>query len=591
MQCYKPFTYGYLLHNLDGGISVFKNIKLKNKIILLAMFIIVVFSGLIVFYIIPRVNDEIETRTVMKLQELVDLPYSEIQRQYDLSQKGEKTVEQAKKDALAVIKNFRYSKVEYFWVNDYDGMMQMHAAKPELDNTNVLDIKDPDGKYIFREFIDVVKKNGFGEVSYQWPKPGSDTPQPKVSFVKGFENWQWIVGTGIYVDDLKAIQQDIYSKVIPIAVLIIICSFILIGLIVIPLNKTLRNIILRSDQYKNLDFRESLDVHSKDEFGEISGAFNSIRDGLKHLLESMIKTSEDLDVESKSISRDMSHLESNVGHTLTSTSDISAIIEETSATTALVSETIDDIKVSVELVASKASEGAQKSIDVSVRAELMKEDAQQASHEANGIYQDVKHRLEIAIEKAKQVDKISTLLEGIMGITSQTNLLALNASIEAARAGDAGRGFAVVASEVGKLAAESAKSVNVIQETTTDIKTSVNELVKDSSELLAFIEVNVLKDYEKLIQIGDQYTEDAQVFSNIMSEFREASVKIMESMIAISASMQEVSKATSTQAESVEDILHLTHDVTEKTRRVYAIMQSNIELIAELDAMINRFKI
>lgn len=570
---------------------MFKNIKLKNKIILLAMFIIVVFSGLIVLYIIPRVNYEIESRTVMKLQELVDLPYSEIQRQYDLSQKGEKTVEQAKKDALAVIKNFRYSKTEYFWVNDYDGIMQMHAAKPQLDNTDVLDIKDPDGKYIFREFIDIVKKNGSGEVKYQWPKPGSDTPQPKVSFVKGFENWQWIVGTGIYVDDLKAIQKDIYSKVIPIAVLIIICSFILIALIVIPLNKTLRNIILKSDQYKNLDFRESLDVHSKDEFGEISGAFNSIRDGLKHLLESMIKTSEDLDVESKSISRDMSHLESNVGHTLNSTSDISAIIEETSATTALVSETIDDIKVSVELVASKASEGAQKSIDVSVRAELMKEDALQASSEANGIYRDVKQRLEVAIEKAKQVDKISTLLEGIMGITSQTNLLALNASIEAARAGDAGRGFAVVASEVGKLAAESAKSVNVIQETTTDIKTSVSELVKDSSELLSFIEGNVLKDYEKLIQIGDQYTEDAQVFSNIMAEFREASMKIMESMVAISASMQEVSKATSTQAESVEDILHLTHDVTEKTRRVYTIMQSNIELIAELDAMINRFKI
>lgn len=570
---------------------MFKNIKLRNKIVFLALFIILVFSSLIVFYIIPKVNKEIEARTIMKLEELVDLPYSEIQRQYDLSQKGEKTVEQAKKDALAVIENFRYSKVEYFWVNDYNGMMLMHAAKPELDNTNVLDIKDPDGKYIFREFIQIVKDSGSGEVKYQWPKPGSDTPQPKVSFVRGFENWNWIVGTGVYVDDLKAIQTDIYTKVVSVAIIIIICSIVLIALIVIPLNKTLRSIILRSDQYKNLDFRESLEVNSKDEFGEISGAFNSIREGLKHLLESMIKTSEDLDVESRNISKDMSHLESNVGHTLNSTSDISAIIEETSATTTLVSETIDDIKVSVDLVAQKASEGAQKSIDVSVRAELMKEDALSASNDANRIYADVKVRLESAIEKAKQVDKISTLLEGIMGITSQTNLLALNASIEAARAGEAGRGFAVVASEVGKLASESAKSVSVIQETTSEIKSSVSELVKDASELLSFIESNVLKDYNKLISIGDQYTEDAQIFSSIMSEFREASNKIMDSMGAISVSMQEVSKATSTQAESVEDILHLTHDVTEKTRRVYAIMQSNIELIAELDEMINRFKI
>lgn len=570
---------------------MFKNIKLRNKIIFLALFIILVFSALIVLYIMPKVNQEIEDRTIMKLQELVDLPYAEIERQYELSQNGEKSEAQAKKDALAVIKNFRYSEVEYFWVNDYDGVMQMHAAKPELDQTNVLDIKDPDGKFIFREFIEVVKSKGSGEVKYQWPKPGSDAPQPKVSFVRGFENWQWIIGTGVYVDDLAAIQRDIYTKVLSVALVIIVCSFILIALIVIPLNKTLRDIILRSDQYRNLDFRESLAVTSKDEFGEISGAFNSIREGLKHLLESMIKTSEDLDIEARSISKDMSHLESNVGHTLNSTSDISAIIEETSATTALVSERIDDIKSAVEGVAKKASEGAQKSIDVSVRAELMKEEAQTASQDANRIYGDVKHRLEAAIEKAKQVDKISTLLEGILGITSQTNLLALNASIEAARAGDAGRGFAVVASEVGKLAAESTKSVSVIQETTTDIKLSVGELVKDASELLSFIETSVLKDYDKLMMIGDQYTEDAQIFSSIMTEFREASSRIMESMSAISVSMQEVSQATSTQAESVEDILHLTHDVTEKTRKVYAIMQSNIELIAELDQMINRFKI
>lgn len=568
-----------------------KNIKLKNKIILLASFIILFFSGLIVFYIIPKVNTEIENRTVMKLKELVDLPLSEINRQYALSQSGEKTVEEAKKDALEIIKNFRYSEVEYFWINDYEGVMQMHAVKPALDQTNVLDLQDPDGKYIFRDFIEVVKAEGSGVVKYQWPKPGKDQPQPKISFVKGFKDWNWIVGTGVYVDDLKNVQNDIYLKVVAVAIVIIICSILLIALIVIPLNKTLRSIIERSDQYKSLDFRESIDVDSKDEFGDISRAFNSIRGGLKHLLESMIKTSEELEAESKTISNDMSHLEFNVGHTLNSTSDISAIIEETSATTAIVSETIDQIKGSVEVVYQKAAEGAQKSVDVSVRAEIMKEDAVIASKEANEIYKGVKNRLELAIEKAKQVDRISTLLDGIMGITSQTNLLALNASIEAARAGDAGRGFAVVASEVGKLASESAKSVEVIQGTTVDIKDSVTELIKDATEILDFIENNVLKDYDRLISIGDQYTEDAQVFSSIMTELSTVSNQITTSMASIALSMQEVSKATSLEAESVENILHLTHDVTEKTQKVYKIMQSNIELIAELDEMINQFRV
>jgi methyl-accepting chemotaxis protein len=568
-----------------------KNIKIRNKIVFLALFIIIVFTGMIAFYIIPTVSGIIEDRTIVKLQELVDLPYSEIERQYQLAQSGEKDLMTAQQDALDMIKNLRYSEVEYFWVNDLDGLMLMHPIADQLNNTNILDLQDTDGVFIFREMIDAVKSGGQGVIRYQWPKPGSEDPQPKISFVKGFDGWGWIVGTGVYVDDLDLIKRDIYGSVLVISFIIILASILLISIIVIPLNKTLKQIILKTNQYKTLDFRESIDIESKDELGQISNAFNQVSDGLKKLLNNMIKTSEELSADSDVIFRDMHNLEENTDTTLESTSDISAIIEETSAATQNVTETIDDIRESIEDVSTKANDGAVHANDISVRAKSLKVEAVASGEKAHEIFDDVKSRLEVAIENAKEVNKISSLLEGILSITSQTNLLALNASIEAARAGEAGKGFAVVANEVGKLADESSIMVEDIQKTVDYIKIAVNQLIKDSGDILNFMESNVLQDYEKLSSISDQYSSDADKFNEIMSEMNQISRELTHSIETITDTMHEIRSATEEEADGVERILHMTKEVTDKTKHVSEIVATNIQIIKDLDQLINQFKI
>lgn len=569
----------------------FKNVKLKNKIILLATFIILVFSALIAFYIIPTVNNIIETRTITKLTQLVDLPYMELQRQYELYQSGEKSEEEALEDALEAIRYFRYSEVEYFWVNTYDGLMLMHPIATQLDNTVVLELQDPDGKFFFKEMIDKVNDTGEGIVRYQWPKPGKDLPQPKISYVKGFEPWKIIVGTGVYVDDLVEIQRDIYSKVLIISSIIILVSLVLIFLIVVPLNKTLKTIITQTAEYRELNFTDAIGIKSKDELGEISNSFDKVSDSLKDLLEKMIVTSDELTNDANTIAEDIKILESSSDTTLESTTNISAIIEQTSAATETVTETIDEIKHAIAVVAEKATEGAEKAGDVSKRAVNLKSDAIASSDNAQQIYGDVKNRLETAIVKAKDVSKISSLLEGILNITSQTNLLALNASIEAARAGDAGRGFAVVATEVGKLAEESQVMVEDIQKTVNFVQSSVNELITDSSDILTFIESSVLKDYQKLNDIGDQYNDDATIFNNIMMELSAISEQLASSIESISHNMNEVKEATVDETAGVENILFMTKDITDKTRHVNEIVQSNIALIDELDSLIKKFKI
>jgi methyl-accepting chemotaxis protein len=568
-----------------------KNIKLRNKIIMLAGFIILVFTALITFYIIPTVNSIIETRTITKLTELTDLPYLEIERQYTLFSEGKKSEEEAITDALEIIRNFRYSETDYFWVNDYDGVMLMHPISSQLENTLVLDLQDPDGQYIFREMIDLVKSENQGIIRYQWPKPGKEEPQPKISYVRGFKPWQMIVGTGVYVDDLQAIQRDIYAKVLVISAIIILFSFILIVLIVIPLNKTLRVIIHHTNQYKDLNFTEEIGLKSKDELGEISIAFDTVSKSLRDLLEKLIHSSNELSRDSQTIADNVKILEEGTDSTLESTTNISAIIEETSAATHTVTDTIDEIKSAIAVVAEKASEGAEKATDVSQRAVELKKDAAVSTKDAQEIYSSVKTRLESAIENAKDVHKINSLLNDILNITSQTNLLALNASIEAARAGDAGRGFAVVANEVGKLAEESTNMVSGIQETVNFVQSSVNDLIRDSSEILSFIESNVLIDYEKLDRISDQYNEDASSFNNIMMELSAISEELSSSIESIAYNMNEVRDATVDESSGVENILTMTTDITQKAKHVNDIVNTNIKLIEDLDKLINQFKI
>jgi hypothetical protein len=102
----------------------------------------------------------------------------------------------------------RYEDDGYFWINDMSNIMVMHPIKPALEGTDLAGLKDPTGKFFFQEFIKVVKADGEGYVDYYWPKPGAEEPVLKYSHVEGFAPWGWIVGTGVYGDDLAALFRQ-----------------------------------------------------------------------------------------------------------------------------------------------------------------------------------------------------------------------------------------------------------------------------------------------------------------------------------------------------------------------------------------------
>ena len=163
----------------------------------------------IALFQLSELKSGLEDQKKVELRHLGEVALHIVSEEQAAAKRGEVSDEQAKTRAAARIGALRYGNEEYFWINDLEPRMIMHPMKPELDGKNIADIKDPDGKYLFVEFVEVVKRQGAGFVAYQWPKPGSAEPQPKLSYVVGFQPWNWVIGTGVYVDDL---QQQIWSN-------------------------------------------------------------------------------------------------------------------------------------------------------------------------------------------------------------------------------------------------------------------------------------------------------------------------------------------------------------------------------------------
>jgi len=184
--------------------------KLSTKIMLLGVVIICCFS-LVFVWLIPKIKNSLYEGKYQKTRHIVETAWGILDYYAKLSKTKVLTEEEAKKQAKEVIKNLRYDKDDYFWINDLEPRMVMHPFKKEMDGQNLADYKDPNGKKLFVAFVEVCKKSGEGFVDYMWPKPGASKPDPKISYVKLLPEWGWIVGSGIYIDDVdKEINKILY---------------------------------------------------------------------------------------------------------------------------------------------------------------------------------------------------------------------------------------------------------------------------------------------------------------------------------------------------------------------------------------------
>jgi len=196
-----PFGKRLSEFNKKEGIML-RKMKLSTKIILLGVAAVVAFA-IVLTWISFNIEGKIYREKEIATKHVVEIVYTLLEEYDARNQRGELTLEDAQRRAALRVKSLRYEEKEYFWLNDLEPKMIMHPYKPELDGKDLSDFKDPKGKHLFLEFVKVCQEQGQGFVDYLWPKPGKDQPVAKISYVRLFKPWGWVVGSGIYTDDVQ----------------------------------------------------------------------------------------------------------------------------------------------------------------------------------------------------------------------------------------------------------------------------------------------------------------------------------------------------------------------------------------------------
>lgn len=439
--------------------SGLRKLSIRTRLMLMVVVFTVGVAGLTWITAVKQ-ESSIMTERQNATRSVVEVALGVVQYFGGLQDSGQMTQDQAQKAAMDAVRELRYSGQEYFWINDMHPTMVMHPFKPELDGTDLTGNVDPNGKHLFVEFVNEVKAHGAGFVDYLWPKPGAQDPQPKVSYVAGYQPWGWVIGSGVYVDDVQTAAFAASLWVLAgggvVILLVLLVSWVI--------ERSIRRQINEAEQLLSSgDLTTRLPVgRSKTEMERLAVALNATLDRSTAVMEN--------------VRRAIGQLNASADKLVSSSEQIAASSEFATRQTAEVVTSAQQVSTGMDLVAGSTQQMGESIGEIAQNTHSVA----RIAGEAVALAEATNHAV---TELGRSSAEIGSVVKVITTIAEQTNLLALNATIEAARAGEAGKGFAVVAGEVKELAEETARATGDISARVESIQSAVRQAATEIEQI------------------------------------------------------------------------------------------------------------